>query len=269
MRIGAHITFFYSKDRLPYLETVVKNLLEIKAETHIFIYTNKEFELPFRKKNIEYIVFKYRKNVFRFGYNSFFNTLGLKQFLHPYYLTWENRVKISERIEEFDAQLYLEDDMAFTQDNLDYWLSHKDELLNANYNLGFLRTEIDKGEAYITDLTSTLSKIVKVQENFYLLNTINPYYGFWIMDKNELKKFILSDEWSMKFEAYGIREKSAIGWHGENMSNYNGTLIPLVKKGDQFVTNDGAAIRHLPNNYIGHETFCSVKFPIVIEDFNN
>ncbi|TMM53242.1 hypothetical protein FEE95_19435 [Maribacter algarum] len=268
MKIGIHITFFYVEDRLPYLQKVVQNIYELKAETQIFIYTNEEFELPFQEGSIQYIIYKYQKNIFRFGYNSLFNRMGLKQLLHPFYLTWENREKISARIEEFDVQVYLEDDMAFTQENLEYWLQHKDAVLKANYNLGFLRTELDSQDVYITDLTSPLSQTVEINGDHYLLNNNNPYYGFWIMDKIELKKFIQSEEWSMQFEQYGIREKSAIGWHGENMSKYKGTLIPLETRETGHFTSEGAAIRHLPNNYIGHETFCTVKFPIAIEDLN-
>ena len=44
---------------------------------------------------------------------------------------------------------------------------------------------------------------------------------------------------------YGIREMSAIGWHGKNMFRYKATIIPLVKKN----LNPGSFIRHLSDNH--------------------
>ena len=44
----------------------------------------------------------------------------------------------------------------------------------------------------------------------------------------------------------GIREMSAIGWHGKNMFRYENTIIPL-KKGDKL--NSGCFVNHLTNNH--------------------
>ena len=44
---------------------------------------------------------------------------------------------------------------------------------------------------------------------------------------------------------YGIREMSAIGWHGKNMSRYKATIIPLINK----KLNSSCYIEHLSNNH--------------------
>ena len=44
---------------------------------------------------------------------------------------------------------------------------------------------------------------------------------------------------------YGIREMSAIGWHGKNMSRYKATIIPLIKN----KLNSSCFIKHLSNNH--------------------
>ena len=86
---------------------------------------------------------------------------------------------------------------------------------------------------------------------------------FWIYDKKELKKFVESDEWRFKFKGYGIREMSAIGWHGKNMERYKGTIIPLRStENNTYVVNDDCKVHHFPNNYIGSNEFCCIKLPV-------
>ena len=73
----------------------------------------------------------------------------------------------------------------------------------------------------------------------------------WIYDKKELSKFINTKFWKFKWKGkniyafYGIREMSAIGWHGKNMQRYKATIIPLLKK----KLNPGCYIKHLSNNH--------------------
>ena len=177
--------------------------------------------------------------------------MGIKQLIHPYYLTWENREKIPDMIDLYDVQIYLEDDIKFTQDNLNYWLQHKESILSNGFNLGFLRIELDEKQCYLTDLSEELTETVEIENQLFLINNNNPYCGFWIYSKNELREFIKSEEWFFRFKDYDRREKSAIGWHGKNMSRYKETLIPLMNDGKQYLTVKECAVYHLPNNYIG------------------
>ena len=45
---------------------------------------------------------------------------------------------------DYDIFIYCEDDLLFTKKNFKYWLSHKDKCIQNNFNLGFLRVEVNK-----------------------------------------------------------------------------------------------------------------------------
>ncbi len=264
MKLAAHITFFHSKLRLKYLKRVVDNLLEIEENIHIYIYTNKKLALYAENSNIKIKLFNYRKFLFsRFSKKSFLNQLGIKWLIHPFYLAWENRDLIETIVEEYDVQIYLEDDIEFKKDNFEYWLKYKQISKLYNYNLGFFRFEVDETRRkLLTDVNWPLTEIIELEGQKFLLNNLNPYCGFWIMDKNELKEFVKSKEWNFDFNGYGIREKSAIGWHGGKMQQYIDTIIPLIENRNSFITPVTSAVHHLPNNYIGKSNYCTIEFPI-------
>ena len=265
MRISAHITFFYDRKRLVYLKDVVYSLLALDHRIDIFIYSNNKFDFFPNSNNIKCLYYQYTNNGLKFSYKSVFNKLGMKRMIHPYYLTWENRNVIEESIDTYDIQIYLEDDMKFTKANLNYWLKYSDLVTGKGYNLGFLRIEFNEKEMFFTDLDQKLTEVIYIDNKKYIVNNINTYCGFWIYSKEELKKFVKSKEWNFNFKNYGKREKSAIGWHGAGMSRYKNTIIPLEEDNNQYITPKDCTIHHLPNNYINHGSFCSVKFPITIE----
>jgi hypothetical protein len=270
MKIAVHITFFYNKSRFKYIKEVVENLLEIDYLVDIFIYTNKKFDLFENIGNVNLLIYPYLSSkILKFPFNSIFNNWGLKQLIHPYYLTWEHRQIVVENIDQYDIQIYLEDDIKFTSDNLKYWLTYNEIVLSSGYNLGFLRTEFDGSNKFITDLTKPLTNIISINEQKFIVNDINPYCGFWIYSKKELKEFIKSEEWFFKFKPYGIREKAAIGWHGKNMTRYKNTIIPLIENNNELETIFHSNVHHLPNNYINHKFFCKIKFPIIIANLYN
>ncbi len=274
MNLGVHITFYYVENRLQYLKKVIEGIESIDAEKTIFVYSNRDFKLDEHHENVKIIVHDFaRKNnnklhsIHRFYYQTLLK-LGLTKLVHPFYLAWVNRKYVEKYIENFDVQMYIEDDIYFNSNTFDYWLENKDICLKNNYNLGFLRIEKDNktNNEYSTDLFKPLDRIVDLDDTKFLLNDINPYCGFWIYEKSELKKFIKSSEWKFKFKNYRIRERSAIGWHGFKMDRYKGTLVPLEEKGNNFYQcNENSSVHHMPNNYIGNEVFCQVKFPLEIK----
>jgi hypothetical protein len=270
MDIAAHITFFFVKERLIYLKQVVQNLQLLPYQKTIFIYSNVSLDGYFSSDNIINIVSNYRKwNYHRIGNkaNRLLRSLGFISLVHPFYLSWENRKQVEKIIDKYDVQIYLEDDIVFNSSSFEYWLNNKDICLKNGFNLGFLRIEIaEDGRKFITDISAYPSKIVEFCGKLYLVNEENPYCGFWIYDKKELTSFIKSKEWNFRFGNYEIREKSAIGWHGKNMNRYKATVIPLLKSSNgDYITDIGCYVHHLPNNYIGHNTYCKVRYPIIIE----
>lgn len=181
MKIAVHITFFFVESRLRYFQQVVENFEQLPHQVYFFIYTNEEFEIPLHAKNIQCKVYGYKKWGL-FGYNGgIWGKLGLTAVVHPYYLTWENRKIVEETINDFDVQVYIEDDIAFDINTLNYWIDNKDICLSNQYNLGFLRIEFDNdSQAYFTDLVSWPQNTIEIDGQFFLVNDVNPYCGFWI-----------------------------------------------------------------------------------------
>ncbi|MBZ9729735.1 hypothetical protein LB467_08535 [Salegentibacter sp. JZCK2] len=249
---------------MQYLKKVIEALLEIDSRIDIYIYTNKKILLYKNIPNINLKIFTYRKSLIsRFSKKSFLDKIGIKWFIHPFYLAWENRNYIERMVDDYDIQIYLEDDIEFKKENFEYWLKFNKKALSNNYKLGFFRHEIDKkNRRLLTDVTRPLTEIIELEGQKFLLNRHNPYCGFWIMDKKELKAFIKSPEWKLEFDAYGIREKAAIGWHGKNMNRYKGTIVPLLEDTEGYITPHEATVHHLPNNYVGRGSFCSIEFPL-------
>jgi hypothetical protein len=273
MNLGIHITFYYIESRLGYLKKVIEELQKIKYSKTIFIYSNTDFCFKEDHENVKVIVHKFADNghkklrKFRRFYCQTLLSLGITKYVHPFYLTWMHRKYVESYVEDYDVQMYLEDDICFDSNSFTYWLKNKDLCIKNNYNLGFFRIEIDeKGVKYLTDITQTPNKIIDIENRKFLLNDVNPYCGFWIYDQKELKSFIKSKEWGFKIKRYGIREKAAIGWHGLTMNRYEGTLIPLIDFDDEkYYTDSGCSIHHLPNNYIGNDVFCQFTSPLIIE----
>ncbi|MBS1505164.1 MAG: hypothetical protein JSS79_00850 [Bacteroidetes bacterium] len=269
VKIAAHITFFFVEHRLKYLRQVIENLNSLPHDVTIFIYSNTDLSPFVSQKNIVNKIYPYKKKGV-LGYNQgFWNRVGLTPLVHPYYLTWENRKIVTERIEEFDVQLYLEDDIAFTDQNLGYWLAHKDACLRNDYNPGFLRIEYaPDSRVLLTDILRWPDKIITLEGKPYLLNDDSSYCGFWIYDRQELKKFITTKEWKFEFDGLGIREKSAIGWNGGMMSRYKGTLLPLAKDANgELQLSSSCLVHHIPNTYINDPVHCRIQLPITVDIF--
>jgi hypothetical protein len=278
MRVAFHITFYFNPKRLVYLNQVIEGLHKIPGNNAIFIYTNQNLKglINNFKGNIKIIRFYYDLKILKPFYNRFgkypyehwLRKLGLTFFTHPYYLTWESRKYMEKIAGDFDAQAYMEDDILFTDVNFKYWLENKDICLRHNYNPGFLRYEVDPqtNQLFYSDLTEAITQVIYVEGKPFVVNYNNPYYAFWIMDKQELKSFIASPQWKLQRDKfYGEREIAAIGWHGKDMPRYTNTIIPLQPSGPnlyRFV--DEALVHHLPNTYINHYMFCTIKHPLNI-----
>ena len=158
---------------------------------------------------------------------------------------------IEKQKKDYDYFIYSEDDILFNKKNFNYWLQYKEVCIQNNYNLGFLRTERKSKKIFSTDLTHQIKFKISVKNKIFAVNNINNYCAFWIYDKIELNNFIDTKFWKFKWKGknmyafYGIREMSAIGWHGKNMSRYKATIIPLINK----KLNSSCFIKHLSNNH--------------------
>jgi hypothetical protein len=249
MKITKHISFFYSPDRICYINKIIDKTNYYKFITDIFIHTN--------SNNLKTDLLNTYTNG---SINIIIHDLSK---INPFYLTWKCRDLLLKQIDEYDIFMYIEDDILVPSKAIEYWLDYNEQLIEMNLNLGFLRVEINNNEEYVTDLYGEkFDSILNINNTKYCINNKNPYCAFWIYNKKEFNKFVESKYYNIsnisEYELYGIREKSGVGLHGIEINWYRGTIIPII--GDKLI--ESCKIYHLKNNYVvNNETlFSTIKF---------
>tara|TARA_Y100000817_G_scaffold309953_1_gene299843 strand:- start:653 stop:1588 length:936 start_codon:yes stop_codon:yes gene_type:complete len=238
-KICVHIPLYLEKTKkrqLNNFKKVCNSFLKISKRTKLFIHSNKK--LKSHNRRIKYI------------FHSFKNS-------HPFKLTWLCRNLMESQKDDYDIFIYCEDDLLFTKKNFKYWIGNKDKCIQNNYNLGFLRVELNKRNKkfYSTDQVEESKYYVDLLKKKYLV-LANSNSSFWIYDKNEFSKFIKTKYWKFDWKWISIsdilliREMAAVGWHGQNMNGidmgrYLATIVPL-KNGK---VENKSFIRHLSDNY--------------------
>jgi hypothetical protein len=181
--------------------------------------------------------------------------------IHPFYLTWKCRELLQQQRNEYDIFMYIEDDILVPYKAIKYWLEYNEKLIEMNYNLGFLRIEVENDIEYITDLYGEkMDTIININEKKYCVNNKNPYCAFWIYNKNEFNNFMNSKYYHCNnIQHYDIREQSAIGLHGKDTHWYKNTLIPITNNNKLI---EECKIYHMPNNYVldKNTLFATIKF---------
>ena len=163
--------------------------------------------------------------------------------------------------------MYIEDDILVPYKAIKYWLEYNEKLIEINYNVGFVRIEVENNIEYITDVTEKLDTI-NLHESIYCVNNKNPYCAFWIYNKNEFNKFLNSEYYNINnIAGYFTREKSAIGLHGLETPWYKNTLIPMIN--NKLI--EACKIYHMPNNYAcnGDTSFAKIKFDEAVNLLEN
>ena len=247
-KICVHLVFFNNKnisnqtgklkhDKIFYLKKIIKSYISISSKISIFIHSNiitKETKKLSKIKNVKFI----KHNLIN---------------QNPRYFPWKCRDLMEKQRNKFDVFIYSEDDILFTKKNFSYWLKHKDICLSSNFNPGFLRYEISKEKKiYSTDVFKPLKEFTILNNKKYIINDLNPFYAFWIMDKFEFNNFIKTKIWKFKWKGknhmafYDPEVMSGIAWHGLNMSRYKATILPM--SGNKI--DKSCLIHHMPNNYV-------------------
>ena len=246
MKITKHISFYFIIDRIIYINNIIDATNKYEYTTDIFIHTN-NIDLQERMLN------NYTNGYIKIIYHDLSN-------INPFYLTWKCRELLQQQRNEYDIFMYIEDDILVPYKAIQYWLEYNQILLEMNYNLGFLRIEVEDGIEYITDLFGEkFDTIIDLNETKYCVNNKNPYCAFWIYNKNEFNNFVNSKYYNINnISGYDIREQSAIGLHGIYTHYYKNTLIPIVN--DKLI--EECKIYHMPNNYVlnKNSSFATIKF---------
>ena len=165
-KISAHIPLYlkkpYNKKKIKNFKKVCKSLLELSNKTQIFVHSNQKFKN--KSKKIQYFYYNFKKD-------------------HPFKLTWYCRNLMKSQKNNFDIFIYCEDDILFDKKNFSYWLKYKNTCIKNNYNLGFLRFEINKKDKnfYSTDQVEQSSKYLNLSNKKYLvLANSNCSFGYMI-----------------------------------------------------------------------------------------
>ena len=253
MSISIHIPFynpnpekkegFRNLTRFDYLKENIANLKSLSIKTDIFIHTHNNF---LDDKNLEAKITKHEINV-----ND----------LNKGYLTWLCRSLMEKQKEDYNYYMYLEHDIKFSENNLQYWLKYQETLSKKKFNLGFFIYEKNNSDNqnYSIHITKKLNKFFKIDNQKFIVNDLENYCCFWIYTKQQFQTFLNSKWWSFKKRAhnfrhnYGITERSSIGFHAFSMDYFKATLIPEVN--GQPIQD--SFIEHMTNNY--YEKFLELK----------
>lgn len=260
-KLTIHIAYFYIQERMKYVNEIINETNRYEITADIFIHTN-------------------NNQLREFHFNEYIN--GQIQIVHhdlsnchPFFLTWTCRELMHSQKNYYDYFMYIEDDILIPFNVIKYWLRHHPKLEKLNYNLGFIRIEIDSEQIeYMTDIPiyNKFSKTIEIDGQIFIENDINPYCAFWIYNKDTFHKFTNSPLYQYEnMHEFGtnnthmIREKAAIGLNGLSTKYYSKTLIPLKNR----KLDPDCRVYHLPNNYVGKNAmFATIPFDNAIEQLS-
>ena len=253
MSISIHIPFYNPNPekkeghrnlrRFDYLKENIENLKTLSIKNDIFVHTHNEF---LDDKKLDARIIKHQIN---------------DNDLDKGFLTWKCRSLMEEQKNDYEYFCYLEHDIKFSEDNLQYWLKYQDQLDKKNYHLGFLIYERNNSDNknYSIHIVRKLNKYLNIEGKKFVINDLENYCCFWIYNKDQFHKFLTSKWWSFKKRAhnfrhnYGVTERSSIGFHSFNMNYFKATLIPEVDN----QPDPNCFIEHMTNNY--YEKFSEFK----------
>lgn len=245
MSIAIHIPFYnpnpekkegYRKlRRFDYLQENISNLKNLSIKTDIFIHTHNNF---LNDKNLEAKIINHEID---------------EDKLNKGYLTWFCRSLMEKQKNDYEYYMYIEHDIKFSENNLQYWLKYQDLLAKKKFHLGFFIYEMNNtnNQKHCIHISKKLDKFFEIDSQSFIVNDLENYFCFWIYTNQQFQNFLKSKWWSFKKRAhnfrhnYGITERSAIGFHALSMNHFKATLIP--EKNNQ--PHPDSFIEHITNNY--------------------
>jgi len=247
MKAAVAITFHFDQKRLVYLKQVCDGLLNIADEVNLYIFSNVQDEESLGK-------------IRRCAQGVLKSEVVSPTYLgHPYLLTWSHKSLFSQILSTDTTVthfLYLEDDLAFTRENMEYFLAARVELREYKLIPGFLRfEEKTPSDIVLTDIVSCQrfeeTPMVKLGQSAFV-SLSRPYQGMYIFDR-ELAEEYFSWGGAGPFNAgsWGIRETAAAGltFKDPPPGFFSRIAVGVKAVGGTYVPIDGVLIRHLPNNY--------------------
>ena len=254
-------------NRDQYLFEVVKELKTLKVnEIKINIVSNSIDIQSNVEKNTGFYDVKFHiyknYNDFNFIHNSPWNYKNRKS---PWLLTWEHKQIILQDIKHSKSNslfLYLENDLKFTQSNLEYWLNHKENLLKTGLIPSFSIIEYSKNRNEWVSVSEFRSsplkfsdlKSININGNIYI-NLNNPYCASFLMDLEMVTEYSKSKAFdeikSRTLSTWDMGARAAMGLTFVNVpKNFNSRcVVPVSLQNGYFQLDENALLRHLPNLY--------------------
>jgi hypothetical protein len=273
-------------NRYKYLSKVLDELASLKVNQLVInIFSNSnEVELELAK------IGNYSKVKFHYftKYNKM-NVFNNSPWVYddersPWLLTWEHRKILRENVISADRNslfLYIENDVKFTQRNLDYWIRSRNELLKTRLIPSF--TIIEK----ISDTSEEISvsqfggkpssfknmpKLEVADEVYIQLD--NPYCACYLLDKELATEFVNSTAFDEKTSReliwwdIGARAAMGLGFVNPPGGFKSRHVVPVKKAGIYYKIQDDAKLHHLPNLYCQVDEIEKKFLPVdqIIED---
>lgn len=174
---------------------------------------------------------------------------------HPFLYTWIHRELFQRDFEDGSVShfLYIEDDISFTRENLEYFLENEEALGRFGLFPGYLRYEVDQeGAEFATDIlrTETIQLLPRVIKNpqYIFLNMRNPYQGMYLMSRALFTEFVASDAFTPDEGRWDIRARAAAGLTFEKVPRdcFSRNFVGYIP-GTGF--DPRALIHHVSNRY--------------------
>lgn len=264
MHICASITFHFSEDRISFLNETVRRVLSLNDRITLAIFTNiidheclsKIKALQSGQKHIEVITP---------------SLLG-----HPYLLTWShldwfrNKFNTDNTITHF---LYLEDDIAISKENIEYWLEGRSLLAHTNFYPSFLRYEY-KADSLTKRYSSDVTKVncffflpkTSISENYTFVNVSEPYQGLYFLDRILAEEHFFGPSSNPDFGDWFIREKAAQALTFKSVPKGFTSRNLIGVRTDLKQMDPRCLVHHMPNNYADNvlSTFGKINIEDVI-----
>lgn len=196
-----------------------------------------------------------------------------------YELTWAHKEDLKNAVldKKYDFYMYSEDDMLFTEDNFNYWLSYKDRLSRLNLEPGFCRFErrdnslipfdnyrvwnIGRATPDVwRDIPYVCTTYKTAEDEFWgFVSLANPYSAFMVLDQSSADRYITSDSFypdrsylKVAHRNWPLADRSSMGVAFEDLLFYqeHRRVVPVVmnEQGELEIAPCGL-IEHLDNRY--------------------
>ena len=255
------------KNRYKYLSEVLTDLNSIKVKNiNINIISNSnEVKIELAKLdqlyNVQFYIYeKYSKM------NIIHNSPWIYDDLQsPWLLTWEHKKIMLNDIKKADKNslfLYIENDMKFTQENLNYWLDHRENLKKVKLIPSFVRVEYSSKQNCWLAIDHFGGKPSKKSElSMFELNgktfveLANPYCACYLMDFELAVEYTNSSAFTEKESRaltwWDIGARAAMGLQFVDIpQDFTSRHVVLIEKAGEYCKiSDFSILHHLPNLY--------------------